>query len=98
MILGRKLGMTRVFLEQGYDCPVTVIQAGPCTVSQLKTVKNDGYNAIQIGYEETSETNDRILFSSSWDRSGGLKSQKFDISSFRELFCSKSQSCVGIWS
>ena len=55
MILGKKLGMTRIFLDQGYDYPVTVIQAGPCTVSQLKTLKNDGYNAIQIGYEETSE-------------------------------------------
>ena len=55
MILGRKLGMTRIFLDQGRDCPVTVIQAGPCTVSQLKTIKNDGYDAVQIGYEETSE-------------------------------------------
>ena len=50
-ILGRKLGMTRVFDEAGVMIPVTVIQAGPCYVTQVKTTETDGYEAIQIGFE-----------------------------------------------
>lgn len=49
-ILGTKLGMTQVFDEQGRAIPVTVIQAGPCTVTQIKTKQTDGYTAIQVGY------------------------------------------------
>lgn len=49
-ILGTKLGMTQVFDEQGRAIPVTVIQAGPCTVTQIKTKQTDGYAAIQVGY------------------------------------------------
>ena len=49
-ILGKKLGMTQIFKEDGTVVPVTVIQAGPCTVIQKKTVENDGYASVQIGY------------------------------------------------
>ncbi len=49
-ILGRKIGMTRVYDDKGMIQPVTVIQAGPCTVTQVKTADKDGYTAIQIGY------------------------------------------------
>ena len=51
-IIGKKLGMTQVFLQDGRLVPVTVIQAGPCTVVQKKTVENDGYEAVQFGFEE----------------------------------------------
>ena len=51
-ILGTKLGMTQVFDEEGKAIPVTVVQAGPCTVTQVKTKQTDGYTAIQFGYEE----------------------------------------------
>lgn len=51
-ILGTKLGMTQVFDEAGKAIPVTVIQAGPCTVTQIKTKQTDGYSAIQVGYKE----------------------------------------------
>ncbi len=51
-ILGTKLGMTQVFDEEGRALPVTVIQAGPCTVTQIKTKQTDGYVAVQIGYQE----------------------------------------------
>lgn len=51
MLLGRKVGMTRVY-DDGKILPVTVIQAGPCTITQVKTDATDGYNAIQMGYEE----------------------------------------------
>lgn len=54
-ILGRKVGMTQLFDESGAVVPVTVIEAGPCYVAQVKTTDTDGYNAIQIGYEEVVE-------------------------------------------
>jgi large subunit ribosomal protein L3 len=53
-ILGTKLGMTQVFDEEGRALPVTVIQAGPCTVTQIKTKQTDGYVAVQIGYQEVN--------------------------------------------
>jgi large subunit ribosomal protein L3 len=53
MLLGKKVGMTRVYDEAGRLVPVTVIQAGPCTVTQVKTGETDGYNAIQLGFDDT---------------------------------------------
>lgn len=50
ILLGTKIGMTRTFTPEGESVPVTVIQAGPCVVTQLKTTENDGYTAVQIGY------------------------------------------------
>ncbi|MBA7656196.1 50S ribosomal protein L3 [subsurface metagenome] len=52
MLLGKKVGMTQVYDELGKLVPVTVIQAGPCVVMQLKTAETDGYNAVQIGFDE----------------------------------------------
>src|SRR5690625_1312195 len=54
-ILGRKRGMTQVFSEDGQVVPVTVVEAGPCVVLQKKDVENDGYIAIQIGFEDKKE-------------------------------------------
>ena len=54
-IIGRKLGMTQIFHEDGGVIPVTVIQAGPCKVVQIKTPQRDGYGALQLGYEERDE-------------------------------------------
>ncbi len=54
-IIGKKLGMTQVFLADGTMVPVTVIQAGPCTVTQVKTVERDGYEAVQVGFDEVVE-------------------------------------------
>ena len=53
-IIGKKLGMTQIFNEQGQIVPVTVIQAGPCVVVQRKTADKDGYEAVQIGYVDAS--------------------------------------------
>ncbi|MDD4699131.1 MAG: 50S ribosomal protein L3 [Oscillospiraceae bacterium] len=49
-LIGKKLGMTQLFDSKGNVVPVTVIEAGPCVVSQIKTIENDGYEAIQVGY------------------------------------------------
>ena len=55
-LLGRKVGMTRVYDEKGAAIPVTVVQAGPCVVTQVKTVDGkDGYNAVQLGFEDCKE-------------------------------------------
>ena len=54
-IIGKKLGMTQIFDENGNVIPVTVIEAGPCTVVQKKTVETDGYAAVQLGFEDVSE-------------------------------------------
>lgn len=54
-LIGKKLGMTQVFDEVGAAIPVTIIEAGPCFVTQIRTVKNDGYNAIQLGYKEVED-------------------------------------------
>ena len=51
-LLGKKLGMTQIFDEQGKVIPVTVIEAGPCTVVQIKTKDADGYEAVQLGFGE----------------------------------------------
>jgi large subunit ribosomal protein L3 len=56
-ILGRKLGMTRTFDEQGEEVALTLIQAGPCWVTQLRTPERDGYTAVQLGFEETRRLN-----------------------------------------
>ena len=54
-IIGRKLGMTQIFDENGNVIPVTLIEAGPCVVSQKKTVDKDGYDAIQLGFEDIED-------------------------------------------
>ena len=57
MILGRKIGMTQVWDEDDNVVPVTVIQAGPCAVSQVKTQATDGYDAVQIGFGDIKAKN-----------------------------------------
>ena len=54
-IIGKKLGMTQIFLEDGSVVPVTVIEAGPCVVAQKKTVETDGYDAVQLAYGDVKE-------------------------------------------
>ena len=54
-IIGKKLGMTQIFLEDGSVVPVTVIEAGPCTVAQKKTVETDGYDAVQLAFGDVKE-------------------------------------------
>ena len=60
-ILGKKIGMTQIFLPDGRLVPVTVVVAGPCTVTQVKTVETDGYEAVQVGFGELSQQRDQKL-------------------------------------
>lgn len=59
-LLGRKLGMTRVFNDDGVSVPVTVIEIGPCVVTQVRTPEHDGYSAVQIAYEDMKARNSTI--------------------------------------
>ena len=54
-LIGKKVGMTRIFNSNGESIPVTVLDAGPCRVMQVKTVEKDGYDAIQVGYGSRKE-------------------------------------------
>ena len=54
-LIGKKIGMTSIFDDKGKSLPCTVLNVGPCIVTQIKTQKNDGYNSIQLGFEEKSE-------------------------------------------
>lgn len=56
-IIGKKIGMTSIFTEEGKNVPCTVLEAGPCIVTQIKTVEHDGYNAIQLAFDEKKEKN-----------------------------------------
>ncbi|MGE4289572.1 MAG: 50S ribosomal protein L3 [Salinivirgaceae bacterium] len=54
-LIGKKIGMTSIFSAEGKNIPCTVIEAGPCVVTQVKTIETDGYNAIQLGYDDKKE-------------------------------------------
>ncbi len=69
-IIGKKIGMTQVFDEIGNVIPVTVIQAGPCTVVQKKTVENDGYASVQLGYQDLSENKVTKPMKGHFDKAG----------------------------
>jgi len=56
-LIGKKIGMTSVFSADGKNLPCTVIEAGPCVVTQIKTLENDGYAAVQLGFEDKKEKN-----------------------------------------
>lgn len=56
-LIGKKIGMTQIFTSEGNVVPVTVVQAGPCVVTQKKTVENDGYSALQLGFERVLKQN-----------------------------------------
>ncbi|NMB07849.1 MAG: 50S ribosomal protein L3 [Tissierellia bacterium] len=69
-ILGKKIGMTQIFDENGVVVPVTVIEAGPLKVIQIKTVENDGYNAIQVGFEDKKENRVNMPMKGHFDKVG----------------------------
>ena len=56
-LLGKKLGMTQIFTENGEVVPVTVLQVGPCVVTQIRTLENDGYEAVQVGFLDSKRLN-----------------------------------------
>ena len=60
-LIGRKIGMTRIFDELGSDFPVTIIEAGPCSITQVKSVEKDGISSVQIGFIDKSKRHTKRL-------------------------------------
>lgn len=75
-ILGRKIGMTRYYDEDGKNIPVTIIQAGPCFVSQVKSVETDGYDAVQMAFEDVKARNSTFPLIAH-DAKAGLGAKRF---------------------
>ncbi len=89
-IIGKKIGMTQVFDEKGNVVPVTVVEAGPCIVSMKKTVENDGYDAVQLGYGDLKPTKVNKPMKGHFDKANAapkrtLREFRFDDTSSYEL-------------
>ncbi len=69
-IVAKKIGMTQIFTEAGLLIPVTVLEAGPCVVTQKKTVETDGYNALQVGFGDVKEKNVNKPIKGHFDKAG----------------------------
>ncbi|MCK5451557.1 MAG: 50S ribosomal protein L3 [Candidatus Omnitrophica bacterium] len=83
-ILGKKVGMTQIFSEDGAKIPVTVVEAGPCVVQVVKSLDKDGYNAVQIGFDDTKEARLKKP-QREYVKANKLKAKKF----VREIRCSE---------
>lgn len=89
-IIAKKIGMTQIFAESGILIPVTVLEAGPCVVTQKKTMENDGYEAIQVGFGEVKESKVNKPLKGHFEKAGVsatklLKEFKFENASEYEL-------------
>ena len=75
-LIGKKIGMTSVFGADGKNIPCTVIEAGPCVVTQIRTVENDGYAAVQLAYDETSEKHASKALKGHFEKAGTTPKRK----------------------
>lgn len=75
-LIGKKVGMTSIFDEEGNDVPVTVIKAGPCVVTQIKTTERDGYDAVQLGFDEKKEKNTNQPMQGHYKKAGTTSKRK----------------------
>src|SRR5437773_12197146 len=75
-IIGKKVGMTSIFAADGKYLPVTVIEAGPCVVTQVKTTETDGYNAVQLAFGEKKEKNTTSALKGHFKKSGTTPKRK----------------------
>jgi large subunit ribosomal protein L3 len=82
-ILGKKVGMTSIFDADGKNVPCTVIEAGPCVVTQIKTVETDGYNAVQLSFDDRKEKNTPAALNGHFKKSGSAP--KRYVAEFRDF-------------
>ena len=75
-LIGKKIGMTNIFAEDGKILPCTVVQAGPCTVTQVRTKNHDGYDALQLGFNEKSEKSTNKSELGHFKKSGAMPMKK----------------------
>ncbi len=86
-IIGKKIGMTSVFDEQGRNIPCTLIEAGPCVVTQIKTEDTDGYNSVQLGWGEMKDKHTTKALRGHFSKSNTTPKQKLvEFRNFKELF------------
>ena len=83
-LLGKKIGMTSVFSADGKNIPCTVIEAGPCVVTQVKTVEKDGYKAVQLGFAEAKEKNTYMNLEGKLKKEGKIKKKNLEELKFDE--------------
>ena len=91
-ILATKVGMTQIFDENGNLVPVTVLQAGPCVVTQVKTVANDGYSAVQVGFTDKREKLVSKPVKGHFDKAGVSYKRyvrEFRLEDAEELYCKR---------
>ena len=75
-LIGKKIGMTSVFGADGKNIPCTVIEAGPCVVTQIRTVEKDGYAAVQLAYDETTEKHTSKALKGHFEKAGTTPKRK----------------------
>jgi large subunit ribosomal protein L3 len=86
-IIGRKIGMTSIFDDQGQSIPCTLIEAGPCVVTQIKTEATDGYNAVQLGWGEKKDKHTTKALKGHLSKSNTTPKRKLvEFRNFKELF------------
>ncbi len=85
-LIGKKIGMTSVFSVEGKNMPCTVIEAGPCVVTQLKSVEKDGYSAVQIAYDETTEKHASSSLMGHFKKAGVTPKRKLAEFNFEESY------------
>ena len=83
-LLGKKIGMTRIYDEKGTIVPVTVVQTGPCVITQVKTKENDGYHAVQLGFEECKPKHSTQPLIGHCAKAGSAPKRHFQEISFKE--------------
>ncbi len=83
-IIGKKIGMTSLFNEEGKNIPCTVIQAGPCSVSQVRTIEKDGYKSVQLGFDDKSEKNVSKALAGHFKKAGSTPKAKL-VEFYREF-------------
>ena len=69
-IIGRKIGMTRIFDDLGFDYPGTIVEAGPCTSTQIKSIEKEGYSSVQMGFMEKSIRHSNKAEKGHFDKAG----------------------------
>ncbi|MBT4774268.1 MAG: 50S ribosomal protein L3 [Crocinitomicaceae bacterium] len=85
-LIGKKLGMTSIYSAEGKNLPCTLIECGPCVVTQVKTVEKDGYSAVQLGYGERKEKNTPNALKGHFKKAGtSPKSKLIEFADFEEL-------------
>jgi len=97
-LLGKKIGMTSIYDENGKNIPCTVIQAGPCTVTQVRTLEVDGYKALQLGFDDKTEKSSTMAETGHFKKAGtSVKNKVVEFQEFKDEYKLGDSVTVGIF-